>query len=32
MVEEFSYFTVVARNYLFNENNQNYQRMKQKKK
>ena len=26
----FSYFTVVARNYLFNENNQNYQRMKQK--
>jgi len=28
----FSYFTVVARNYLFNENNQNYQRMKQKDK
>ena len=28
----FSYFTVVARNYLFNENNQNYQRMKQKEK
>lgn len=26
----FSYFTVVARNYLFNENNQNYARMKQK--
>ena len=24
----FSYFTVVARNYLFNENNQNYARMK----
>ena len=24
----FSYFTVIARNYLFNENNQNYARMK----
>ena len=24
----FSYFTVVARNYLFNENNKNYERMK----
>ena len=28
----FSYFTVVARNYLFNENNANYARMKSKEK